>query len=104
MDLNDTERAALALTSEALEIIRKLASSPMTPGNHQAIVDLADALHNVPAHAAGDAHARTRTAFLMEGALDQARAAYRRHGLRSLHIDTGDIDHAQRSSAPLLPA
>lgn len=89
MELNDTERTALALTSEALETIRLLASQAMTPGNQQAIFDLANALHNVPAHAAGDAHARTRTAFLIEGSLDQARAAYRRHGLRSQHIDTG---------------
>lgn len=78
--LSKTEQIALHGASEALVIIRKLASSPITPESQKAIYDLADAFHNVPAHCAGPAQQREANAFLIDAALRHAARICLEHG------------------------
>lgn len=84
--LNDRERLALQLTSEALTTIRRLATRPITREGQQAIHDLADAFHNIPALAAGGPESRDANRFLLDHTLADAPEVYRRHGLTSHHI------------------
>lgn len=78
--LSKMEQIALHGASEALVIIRKLASAPITPESQKAIRDLADAFHNVPAHCAGPAQQRQANAFLIDAALRHATKACVEHG------------------------
>jgi hypothetical protein len=78
--LSKTEQIALHGASDALVLIRSLASAPITPESQKAIHDLADAFHNVPGHCAGQKQQREANTFLVDAALSNGAKTCLQHG------------------------
>lgn len=78
--LGKTEQIALHGASEALVLIRALASAPIMSESQKAIRNLADAFHNVPAHCAGPKQQRGANTFRVDVAFPNAAKTCLEHG------------------------